>query len=318
MISVVVPIFCEANNLLPLFAKFTELKDQFVVFDWEFICVNDGSTDNSITYLCEQAQHDTDYKIIDLSRNFGKEIALTAGVFHAKGDAVICIDADLQHPPEIIADMLQHWQAGADTVIGVRDSDADQTFWRRTCAWLFYKIMALVSEVDFVPRATDFRLMDRKVIEAFKSMGERERIFRGLVDWLGFKKVYIQFVTPKRYSGTPGYSYRKLWNLAVHSLLSHSHVPLRLVAYLGVIITCVSSGLLLWMQFAIVLVSPTFFYTPLAKFVVFNTWLIGVTLTALGIIAFYTGKIYLETAQRPLFAIRQTMNLPQQPYDNSK
>lgn len=309
LLSVVVPVYREAGNIERLVEELTRATRAVGGAQFEFIFVNDGSPDNSLEVLKGIASSRPDCKIVDLSRNFGKEIALSAGVHYASGDAVICIDADLQHPPELIPRLVQAWREGAEVVLGVRRSSEKQAIARRVGGSLFYWAMRKMADtkVVSVSNSTDYRLISRPVIEAFNQIGERERMFRGLVDWLGFKRVQIVFDAPARRSGDPGYSYRKLWNLAMSSFVAHSLLPLRFVGYLGVAITVTSFFLLSWMLIA-PLFSPVFFYTPLAKVVVGNTLLIGIVLTALGVMSLYIAKIYAEVLDRPLYAVRQLVN----------
>jgi len=308
LISVVVPVYREASNLPRLLDELTRAARAVEGAQFEIIFVNDGSSDDSLRVLKAIAGTRPDCKIVDLSRNFGKEIALSAGVHYASGDAVICIDADLQHPPQLIPTMVKAWHEGAEVVLGVRRTSEKQAVMRRVGSWVFYWIMGKIAETAVVSHSTDYRLISRPVIEAFNQIGERERMFRGLVDWLGFKRVQLEFDAPARQEGKPGYSYAKLWKLAMGSLVAHSLLPLRFVGYLGVAITGISFLLLLWMLIAPLFSPRSFVYTPLAKVVVGNTFLIGIVLTALGVMSLYIAKIYAEVRDRPLYAVRQLVN----------
>jgi dolichol-phosphate mannosyltransferase len=308
LISVVVPVYREARNLEHLVDELTRAAGSVSAAEFELVFVNDGSPDASLDVLKAIAARRPDCKIVDLSRNFGKEIALSAGVHYASGDAVICIDADLQHPPELIPSMVQAWRDGADVVLGVRRSSERQAIARRVGSSVFYWVMGKIADTRVVSHSTDYRLISRGVIEAFNQIGERERMFRGLVDWLGFKRVQVEFDAPARQHGAPGYSYAKLWNLAMSSFVAHSLLPLRFVGYLGVAITVTSFFLLAWMLIAPLFNAARFVYTPLAKVVVGNTLLIGIVLTALGVMSLYIAKIYAEVLDRPLYAVRQLVN----------
>lgn len=308
LVSVVVPVYREARNLEPLLDGLTRVAASVSATEFEIIFVNDGSPDGSLEVLKGIASRRPDCKIVDLSRNFGKEIALTAGVQYASGDAVICIDADLQHPPDLIPRMVAAWREGAEVVLGVRRSSDKQALARRLGSSLFYWIMARIAETTVVSHSTDFRLISRPVIEAFNQIGERQRMFRGLVDWLGFHRVQIEFDSPARQEGEPGYSYAKLWKLAMSSFVAHSLLPLRFVGYLGIAITLTSLIVLAWMLIAPLFNPVAFVYTPLAKVVVGNTFLIGIVLTALGVMSLYIAKIYAEVLERPLYAVRQLIN----------
>jgi polyisoprenyl-phosphate glycosyltransferase len=308
LISVVVPVYREARNVERLVDELTRATSSVVGTQFELIFVNDGSPDESLEVLKAIAARRPDCKIVDLSRNFGKEIALSAGVHYASGDAVICIDADLQHPPQLIPTMAQAWRDGAEVVLGVRRSSEKQAIARRVGSSIFYWVMGMIADTKVVSHSTDYRLISRSVIEAFNQIGERERMFRGLVDWLGFKRVQVEFDAPAREEGEPGYSYAKLWRLAMSTFVAHSLLPLRFVGYLGVAITITSLFLLGWMLIAPVFSPARFVYGPLAKVVVGNTFLIGIVLTALGVMSLYIAKIYAEVLDRPLYAVRQLIN----------
>jgi polyisoprenyl-phosphate glycosyltransferase len=308
-LSVVVPVFGEGGNLERLTERLKEVTATIAGTSWEFIFVNDGSTDNTLEILNRLAAADARIKVVDLSRNFGKELALTAGLNFARGEAVIFMDADLQHPPEMLEQMVGHWRSGAEVVVGIRRSSSRQALFRRIGSRAYGWFMAKISEIQYLDGMTDFCLADRKVVEAFKTIGERRRIFRGLIEWLGFRRVYFEFDAPDRHAGKPRYSGGKLLELAVDSFISHSSFPLRLVGYLGIAIMVSSAGALAWMWYAPIFISSRWLYTSLAKVMVFNTMLIGLILTALGIMAIYVAKIHAEVVSRPLFTVRGLLNI---------
>ena len=279
------------------------------MYSWEYVFVNDGSSDQSFKALESLAIFDKNVKVLDFSKNFGKEVALTAGVhLAANSDAVICIDADLQHPPELIPQMVEMWEAGGEIVATIRDSIKRQPVFRRVGSHLYYWLMSNISGLEMVSQTTDFRLYDKKVIQAFLLATERNRLFRGIMDWLGFKKVYINFNADARTEGSPGYTYSKLWALAINSITSFSLWPLRLTGYLGLTIVGVSGLLILWMLLSNSFGFLSSLYTPIAFFVVFNTLLIGVVLMGIGLTALYIGAIHTEVINRPLYVIRHTIN----------
>ena len=306
-IAIVVPVYREERNLLALYQRLEEVTSKLPEYTWEYVFVNDGSPDRSYDVLKEIAKWDTKVKLIDLSRNFGKEIALTAGVHAAQGDAVICMDADLQHPPEVIPELIKQWRDGAEVVSTIRVSIERQPWLRQVGSWLFYWIMGKISGLDMAARTTDFRLVDRKVVDAFKTITERERMFRGIIDWLGFRKTYVEFKAPAREEGEAGYTYHKLVNLAVSSITSFSLFPLRVAGYVGLLITSLSGLLATWML-ASYLFDIGQHYTPLAIVVVMNTFLIGIVLMALGLVALYVGSIHTEVINRPLYVVREKFN----------
>ncbi|MFA6433308.1 MAG: glycosyltransferase family 2 protein [Elusimicrobiales bacterium] len=315
-ISIVVPVYREEKNL-PRFYERLEAVTSGIKAQWEYVFVNDGSPDNSIGVLKALAARDPRVKVLDFSKNFGKEIALTAGVHSCAGDAVICMDADLQHPPELIPKLVDAWTAGAEVVTTVRLSVGGHSSARRLFSWLYYKIMGWMSGLDMVAHTTDFRLFDKKVMDVFNRMTERQRMFRGIIDWMGFKTEYVEFHADSRESGVAAYSYGKLWDLALSSITSFSLVPLKMTSYLGVAITAISSILFAWMMLAKVGLVPGVF-TPLAMVVVANTILIGVVLMSLGVIALYIGTIHTEVTNRPLYIVRERVNMTAPTRENSR
>lgn len=307
-IAIVIPVYSEEGSLKPLHSRLCPVIETFHQFKWQIFFVNDGSSDSSWRVISQLALQDSRVRGLDLSKNFGKEVALSAGVHEAvNADAVICMDADLQHPPETIPALVEAWQKGAEVVATIRTSTDKQPLLRKLGSNLYYWLMARISGLDMVSQTTDFRLYDRKVVEAFARATERERLFRGIMDWMGFKKVYVEFHAGAREEGRPSYSYAKLWKLAINSITSFSLLPLRLTGYLGVLITTVSGLLLTWM-----LVSYLFGgkggYTPLAIVVVANTLLIGIVLMAIGLVALYIGTIHTEVVNRPLYIVRERLN----------
>lgn len=309
LISIVIPVYNESENLLNLHVRLEAMISSLPSFDWEYIFVNDGSRDNSLEILKKLAHTDKKLKVLDFSRNFGKEIALTAGAHEAKNsDAVVCLDADLQHPPELIPTLINEWNLGAEVVVTIRTEIERQPILRRLGSYLYYWLMRKLSGIDLKAKTTDFRLYDKKVIQAFVRATERERMFRGIMDWMGFNKSYVEFKASARARGRVAYSYGKLWRLAVNSLTAFSLWPLRLAGYLGVLISTISGTLFLWMLINYYFLSK-WVYTPLGMAVVINTFLIGVVLMALGLVALYVGIIHTEVVNRPLYIIRERFGL---------
>lgn len=307
-IAIIVPVYREADNLLALYRRLDQVTSQLSEFTWEYIFVNDGSPDSSYEVLLNLASADSRIKVLDLSRNFGKEIALTAGTHEARGvDAVICIDADLQHPPELIPILIDRWKNGAEMVVTIRVASDREPLFRKWGSNLYYWLMNKFASYDVIPKATDFRLYDRKVVAAFCQATERERMFRGIMDWMGFRREFVEFSANARTNGEASYSYSKLWQLAINSLTSFSLWPLRLTGYLGILIAGSSGLLLLWM-IVNYLLKTKLVYTPLAIFVVANTLLMGVVLMAIGLVALYVGTIHTEVINRPLYLIREKIN----------
>lgn len=308
-----IPVYGEAGNLPKLYAALVLVVARLVQFDWRFVFVNDGSPDTSWEFIARLAKEDPRVSGIDLSRNFGKEIALTAGV-HAckKADAVICMDADLQHPPDLISELVREWQSGAEIVVTLRRSIERQPLLRRIGSHGYYWLMSKLSGLDMRSQTTDFRLYDKKVVTAFCQATERQRMFRGIMDWLGFRKAYVPFDAGPRESGQAGYSYAKLWRLAIDSITSFSLFPLKITGYLGVVIAGFSGVMLVWMVLSRFVLGSTFF-SPLSIVVMVNTFLMGIVLMAIGMVALYIGQIHTEVINRPLYAVRETLNFDFRP-----
>jgi len=312
LISIIVPVFNEEKNIpLLCYELFKTLKKLQNKYDYEIIFVDDGSADKSQEILESLAGENKKIKYIQFSRNFGKEIATSAGIHKAKGDAAIMIDADLQHPPELIPLFLKKWEAGADMVVGVRKNNNHEAFLKRICSFLFYKTMNKISKTHITPNATDYRLLDKKVVKEFNRFTERSRITRGLLDWLGFKKEFIYFNPGVRKSGKAKYSYLKLTKLAFATFVNHSLFPLKFAGYLGIITTPLAglTGLF-------ILVEKYFLKDPLglnftgpAMLAVLLIFLIGIVLICLGLIALYIAEIQSEVMNRPMYVIRKTGNI---------
>lgn len=306
-IAMVIPVYREEKNIINLYQRLEAVTSSIIDIQWEYIFVNDGSPDGSLCVLKRLASQDKKVKVIDFSKNFGKEIALTAGVHASNTDAVICMDADLQHPPELIPKMIDAWKQGAEVVATIRTSIADQPLFRRIGSAFYYKLMQMISPLEMASKTTDFRLFDKKVVAALRQITERERMFRGIIDWMGFKKVYVEFHADARESGAASYSYAKLWRLALNSLTSFSLLPLRVMTYFGFFIMGASGILLVWMLLARFFFAPQLF-TSLAIVVVINTFLNGIVLMSIGLVALYIGSIHTEVINRPLYIIREQIN----------
>ncbi|MBI2439729.1 MAG: glycosyltransferase family 2 protein [Candidatus Moranbacteria bacterium] len=306
-ISIVIPVYNEEKNIPLVFDGIQKAFSVLPQYSFEVIFVNDGSRDNSLLEILKLSHENSNVRGIDFSRNFGKEAATSAGCHRACGDAVITMDADLQHPPTLIPKFLELWEQGVEVVYTVRKENKGAGIFKKLSSRLFYFVFNKVSEVKTESGTTDFRLMDKKVIEVFRRFPERERMFRGMIDWMGYKRQKIEFVAPERLYGNAGYSYVKLVRLAINSLTSFSLLPLRLAGYLGICITLIS-GLLL----AMMLVADWFFapgmFTPIAILGVSNMFLIGIVLISLGFITLYIARIHNEVINRPLYIVREEIN----------
>ena len=307
-IAIIVPIYNEAENLLALYARLEEVTKALDKYDFEYIFVNDGSKDHSLKVLRDLAKLNKKNKVLDLSRNFGKEAALSAGTHEAMdADAIICIDADLQHTPELIPRLIEQWANGFEIVATIRTSIEKQPIIKRIGSKVFYWLMSKISGVEMKSQTTDFRLYDKKVIRAFFNFTEHDRMYRGVMDWMGFNKTYIEFSAEARQSGEAGYTYAKLWQLALNSITAFSLWPLKLTGYVGLLITVISGSLLVWMV-ANYFFLGSFNYSPLAIVMVANTFLIGLVLMSIGLVAIYIGSIHTEAINRPLYIVRESIN----------
>ena len=302
---VIVPVYNEAENLRALTTHIVKAFRKVEGVCWKCLFVDDGSQDDSWEVIEALTSEDSRFQGMTLSRNFGKEIALTAGVENAQdADAVICIDADLQHPPELIPDFIREWKKGYEVVIGVRGDVEDYTLIKKIGSAVFYRIINRFCDINLTTRGTDFRLLDKKVVRTLSQFSERSRMFRGLIDWMGFRTKTIEFNAPARLNhAKPSYSYRKLFHLAVNSITSFSLLPLKLTGYLGVLVTTLSGFLLLVMLTTQIIEWQV--YTVQAYFVVFITFLVGIMLSAMGLTALYIGHIHTEVVGRPLYIVRE-------------
>ena len=308
MISLIVPVYNEEKNIPLLYENVKKVMES-TPLSWEIIFINDGSRDKSVEALKKIRNIDGQVKMIDFSRNFGKEIATTAGINNCQGDACIMIDADLQHPVELIPEFVKLWEDGAEVVVGVRKKNKSEGWMKKLGSYLFYKIINRISDTEIVSQATDFRLLDREVINQFNAMTERNRMTRALIDWMGYKRQYIHFDANKRLHGEASYSFWKLMRLAFNSIISFSLFPLRIAGYLGVIIT-ILSGLLGLFIFFTKYVSGILYFSGPAILAVIILFLIGILLICLGLIALYIANIHAEVSNRPLYIIRKsTSNL---------
>lgn len=308
LISIIVPVYNEAGNL-PFLYKELAVHSSRLPYNFELLFVDDGSRDESAKVLHKVARNDRRVRLIRFSRNFGKEAAVTAGLHAARGSAALIMDADLQMPPKLMGQFLKKWESGAEVVVGVFKS-RNMSRVKRWGAGLFYKIMRRISHTKITPNATDYRLLDRKVINVFNQFTERNRITRGLIDWLGFEREYIYFEQAPRKSGDPTYTIGKLFTLALNSFTAYSLLPLRLAGYMGVFILAVSipGGLFLYIERYIFNDYLHLGINGTTMLAVLTVFMVGVVLTCLGMISMYIAHIHAEVTNRPLYVVR-----PEQP-----
>jgi polyisoprenyl-phosphate glycosyltransferase len=298
-LSIVIPVLNEAEGLPHLVARLTPVLDALPVSRWEVICVDDGSSDATLQMLREQHARDSRYKAVSLSRNFGKERAIAAGLRHATGDAVVLIDADLQHPPELLAEFVRLWREGHEDVYGLRRDRMTDGLLRGLFARSFYALFHGLSATPLPDGAGDFRLLDRKAVDAMNKFGERERFNKGLYSWIGFRSVAVPYTVADRKHGRPKWSPRRLFHFALDGIMSFSTVPLRIWSYLGLIISLFAIAYAIWF---------------LVYTLVFGADLLGgVQLISLGVLGEYIGRIYEEVKARPLYLVAETVGIDERP-----
>ena len=300
-VSILIPCCNEEASLPVLYDALRELMEANRQYEWEVLLVNDGSRDRTIEVIRELRAKDCRICYIDLSRNFGKENAMLAGFDHVTGDGMVIMDADLQHPPHVIPEMLKKWEEGYDDVYGKRITRGKESWLRKRLSLLFYKMLQKSARYDILPDVGDFRLLDRKCIDQMKQLRETERYTKGMYAWIGFKKTSVDFETQDRVAGESHMSFRALLSLAMEGITSFTVAPLKLSAYLGFLISIATFIYLLFVLFkAIVYGDPVAGYPTLAILVLFFG---GLQLIFLGVIGEYLGKIYNETKNRPVYVI---------------
>lgn len=311
LVSIISPVHNEADCIDELFLRLQVVAEKENDYEFEFIFVDDGSTDGSFEKIVNLAARHRNVKAVELTRSFGKELALTAGLAEATGEACIMLDADLQHPPEFIPKFLREWENGTEIVVGVRNKMVGESFFRRSASGLFYKIMSAIGETPIVPFATDFRLINRAVGDVFRKFTEHQRMTRGLIDWLGFKSTNIYFDVEERKTGKARYSFAKLVKLAASTLVAHSMFPLKLAGYFGVLITLCSGtfGLFILIERFAFGDPWTMSFSGSAMLATLTIFLIGIVLMGLGLVALYIGQIHAEVINRPLYVTRRKINL---------
>lgn len=310
MISIIIPAFNEEKNIPLIHLELEKVFNFCRDYAFEIIFVNDGSSDGTGKEMEKIANIDEKVSFIDFSRNFGKEIATTAGFNSCKGDAAMMIDADLQHPTELIPQFIKKWEAGAEVVVGIRNKSKSDGWFKRTGSRLFYKFINKIAEIEIIPNATDFRLVDRIVIDEFNRFTESRRMTRALIDWLGFKRDYVHFDANERIHGSASYDFWSLLKLAMNSFVSLSLFPLKLAGYLGLSITLFSGiigfYILLGKYFLHWSFASTF--SDAENLAILIIFLVGLILICLGLIALYIANIHGEVINRPIYVIRKKRN----------
>ncbi len=305
--SVVVPMFNEEEVLGETCRRLRQVMDATGV-TYEIVFINDGSRDKTADMLRAVCLEDKRVKLVDFSRNFGHQSAITAGMDFAGGQCMVIIDGDLQDPPELIPGMIALWRGGYDIVYGKRTSREGDSFFKKSTAKIFYRMLRMMTDVDIPVDTGDFRLIDRSVADALKQLPERNRYVRGLMGWVGFKQTAIEFERAERFAGTTKYPFRKMLKLATDGIMSFSCKPLRIATWLG---SAISAGSFLYLVSVLVqrLFMPERTQPGWASLIAATLFLNGITLLILGIMGEYIGRIYDEVKNRPLYILRDTVNL---------
>ncbi|MFC6633682.1 glycosyltransferase family 2 protein [Microbulbifer taiwanensis] len=304
-LSLVVPVYNEEETIALFYSA---VRNSALLADHqiEIVFINDGSTDETELVATSLASRDPQVVLLNLSRNFGKEAALFAGIEHASGDAIIPMDVDLQDPIEVIPEMIAKWQDGADVVLAKRVDRSRDGYLKRRSASLFYKINNSVSETKIEENVGDFRLMSRQVVESIRQLPERKLFMKGILSWVGYRTAIVEYARAERVAGKSKFNGWKLWNLALEGITSFSTVPLRIWTYIGLSIAFVSLIYAAWMVAdKLIWGNPVPGYPSLITAVLF---LGGVQLIGIGVIGEYIGRIYMETKARPRYIIRDTVN----------
>ena len=308
LISYVFPVFNESGTIPLLFESIAAVAAQRPEFDFEFIFVNDGSKDQSLEHLSSIAESDSRVNIVDLSRNFGHQIAVTAGLDASRGDAVIVMDADMQDPPSVSLELIDAWLAGSDVVYAQRRSRKDSLFKRATAA-AYYRALAALSDIEIPQNTGDFRLMSRQVVDEMAKMREHNRYLRGMVSYIGFRQTAVQFDRDKRNAGTTGYPLRKMLKFAADGIMSFSTVPLKIISFIGYLVSAFAfAGIayaVLMKIFApdVTVEGWTFIVTSIL-------FVGGIQMVMLGVLGSYVGRIYRESQGRPLYIVRDSIAYP--------
>jgi len=310
--SVVVPMYNEEEVIGVTCSRLREVMDSTGVL-YEIILVNDGSRDKTAEIAAEICRADPRFRLIAFSRNFGHQIAITAGMDYARGDAIVVIDADLQDPPAVIVQMLDKWREGYEVVYGKRIARQGETAFKKFTSRVFYRLLTSLTEVNIPVDVGDFRLIDRKVRDALKLVNERNRYIRGLISWLGFRSASVDFTREKRFAGETKYPLRKMIRFALDAITSFSYKPLKLASYVGILLSFFSFVYLfvvLWQRlFTDAVIAG--WASSIAVSLFFN----GVILIILGIVGEYIGRIYDEVKGRPLYIVSRTINIDDENHD---
>ncbi len=300
-ISVVIPLLNEEGNIIVLYQSLSKVLNQLSI-DYEILFIDDGSKDRSFEIIQQICNQNNRVLGISLSRNFGHQIALTAGLEHSSGQIIVTMDADMQHPPEVILDLYKKYQEGFDIVNTVRTETADSGFIKKITSNWFYKIINCLSDIHIESGAADFRLMNRKTVDAFLQMKEKNRFTRGLISWMGYKQATVPYIAPSRFSGKSKYSIVKMFHFSIDAITSFSAKPLRISFYLGLIVSLLG---LLYAVYAIVEYYNGKNIQGWTSILVSVLIIGGIQLISIGIIGEYLARVFMEGKNRPLYMVKQ-------------
>lgn len=308
LLSVVAPVFNEEDGILEFYDRVkAAVRRLEPPVDHELVFVNDGSSDQSLDRLRKLAAEDPAVRIIDLSRNFGHQLAITSGIDFANGDAVVIIDSDLQDPPEVIADMVAQWRDGYKVVYGQRSARAGESGLKLLTAKWFYRLLDRISDTTLPVDSGDFRLMDRQVVAALRTLREENRYIRGLTAWVGFSQIAVPYERDPRYAGESKFTVRKMVRFASDAITSFSERPLRLATQIGLVVTMITLLLSTWIVIGR-FVAPERSFPGFASLMVVILFIGGVQLLSIGLLGEYIGRIYRETKGRPLYIVAEKIN----------
>ena len=301
LISILVPCFNEESSLPLFYQEVRKIMDENIIYDWELLFVNDGSQDSTIDVIKRLYDEDKMVSYVNLSRNYGKENAMLAGFDYAKGDCVIIMDADLQDPPSLIPEMLAYWEDGFQDVYAKRKTRGTESWFRKKLSLLFYRILDASTRYEVLPNVGDFRLLDRKCIDALKQLRESERYTKGLFCWIGYKKKELMFDRGDRVAGNSNWGYSALFNLAIDGIISFTTAPLRIATVIGLFVAIWALGYMAWIIFKVL-----YWGDPVAGYPTIMTVILflgAIQLISIGILGEYIGRIFSETKRRPAYLI---------------
>lgn len=302
-VSVLIPAYNEELSLPELYSKLKEMMDSYAEYEWEILFVNDGSHDKTLEVIKFLRSQDERINFVDLSRNFGKEVAMLAGFDYATGDCLVIMDADLQHPPHLIPEMLKYWEEGYDDVYAKRITRGKESLMRKYLSLLFYKLLQKTTRVEILPNVGDFRLLDRCCINALKQLRESQRYTKGMYCWIGFRKKEIKFEQEDRVAGTSSFNFFSLLGLAVEGVTSFTVAPLRISTFAGIIVSLVAFIYMCFIMFKTLIWGEVVQGFPTLMVVIL--FLGGIQLLSLGVIGEYIGRIFNETKNRPTYIARE-------------